>query len=674
MIRGPVEDPLLTLDNAEIALRHVIAYLLQRYHQAKLPDADPSMHSQLFAVLGSVADFKNSTAVLNRDDFARWLRTNEKALAEEVQSWLPPELSPAESRALLHGLTEKTLRPIDEAINYVETQVGTSEAPGLAKSGVAGSDDAADSTNIEVQDEEGVETPGRNPAVENLLDRLLYCGVLPRYAFPTDVATFYVFDQDKSTRYRPAFHYAPQQGLAIALTQYAPGKEVWIDGKLWVSGAIYSPMGHESQTAWTNRRLYYECSTCHYACTLPADEGVLSEQIDCDACGDSMTLGPASYWLRPPGFAHPVFWEEGTSPDDQPAKSYATRAKLSAPAPTEESKWASLNPRLRTHHMRQHLLVTNRGPRDEGYNYCRDCGLIEPTASPVGVVGTAHKKPFPDEKRPNCPASRTTSGLVLGTDFITDVLLISLCVDPPLNLKPGLRATDVALRTVSEALSKAGCDALELEAAELQAEYRPALTARGWLGMEAEIYIYDTLPGGAGFARRLGEIGLPIFEKALKILEECPEGCDRSCYRCLRSYKNKFEHDLLDRQLGAVLLRFLLKGEVADLPKRRLELSTDLLFEDLERQGLDTVKFERNQVIEIPGFPRIIAPILATRTIDSAQFVVGLHCPITPDHAMDTGLRELKEYGTAVRVQLEDELVVRRNLPSATRHLLSIVQ
>src|SRR5437899_98131 len=41
MIRGAVDDPTLTLDNYEIARRHVTAYLLQRYHSDRLPDIDP---------------------------------------------------------------------------------------------------------------------------------------------------------------------------------------------------------------------------------------------------------------------------------------------------------------------------------------------------------------------------------------------------------------------------------------------------------------------------------------------------------------------------------------------------------------------------------------------------------------------------------------------------------
>ena len=133
---------------------------------------------------------------------------------------------------------------------------------------------------------------------------------------------------------------------------------------------------------------------------------------------------------------------------------------------------------IRVYYTRQHLLVTNRGPREEGYTYCTKCGLIEPTALPRGIVGASHRKPFPDSRDETCPGGSATKGLVLGTDFISDVLLISVSVTPPLTLIPGLLATDVALRTISEALTKAACARLELEANELQAEYRPAVTSR----------------------------------------------------------------------------------------------------------------------------------------------------------------------------------------------------
>ena len=673
MIRGAVDDPTLTLNNQEITLRHVTAYLLQRYHQEKLPNIAPEDQPHLFAVLGSVFDFKKKNTIFNYDDFEIWLESNQDILRDELSGWLPSELGAEQREKLLAGFITDTLRAIGTAIDYeiasdAFSKDSTTDETSVEQERVGAIGEEA--TALESQDETGEEQPGRDPGSENLLDRLLYKGVLPRYAFPTDVASFHVFNLDASTRYRPVFRFTPSQSLPIALSQYAPGKEVWIGSKLWTSGAVYSPMKNDRFLAWKRRRIYYECNYCRYACTMPLEEGTRNESRDCPACGYENTFGPGRYWLRPPGFAHPVDREEGTSPDDQPARSYATRAKLTAPTPAESENWNILNERLRVHHMRQHLLVTNRGPRQEGYTYCTLCGRIEPTALPKGTVGAVHRKPYPDEQDQMCPGGRATKGLVLGTDFITDVLLISVRVAPPLVLSAGLLATDVALRTVSESLAKAACTKLGLEPQELQAEYRPALTHEGREGREAEIYIYDTLPGGAGFVRRIGELGLGVFQAALSILEQCPENCDRSCYRCLRSYKNKFEHDLLDRQLGASLLRFLIHGTYLGLDSERMIASTNLLFEDLIRQNVADVTIERDRVLTLPEFGNVIAPIYARRK-NGSEFVIGLHNPLTPDDPPDAGLRNLKEFCPSIPVFLCDEIVVRRNLPRATSELIS---
>ena len=258
-----------------------------------------------------------------------------------------------------------------------------------------------------------------------------------------------------------------------------------------------------------------------------------------------------------------------------------------------------------------------------------------------------------------------TTRLTLGTDFITDVLLVSLRVDPPLTLLPGLLATDVALRTLSDALTIAACRVLELDSNELQAEYRPALTQPGREGREAEIYLYDTLPGGAGFAERVGRLGLIVFEEALRILEGCPEGCDRSCYRCLRSYKNKFEHDLLDRHLGAGLLRYILYGEFPTVNLARLEGSTSLLFEDLSRQGSSGLAVTLNHPVTLDDGSVAVAPIYL-ETSGGNRFIVGLSGPLTPNVPVDVTLAAVMGSSSSIPVLLYDEILVRRNLPSAT--------
>src|SRR6266404_2858240 len=135
--------------------------------------------------------------------------------------------------------------------------------PGSVKTTESATAGETASTTNEVEKGESGEDDRADPLADKLLDRLLYRGVLPRYAFPTDVAPFYVFNKSLSTPFRPKMEFAPAQGLNIALSQYAPNKQIWIRGKQYTSKAIYSPYRDERSDAWRKRRLYFECSVCH---------------------------------------------------------------------------------------------------------------------------------------------------------------------------------------------------------------------------------------------------------------------------------------------------------------------------------------------------------------------------------------------------------------------------
>jgi ATP-dependent helicase YprA (DUF1998 family) len=655
MIRGKVDDPTLTLDNDEIARRHVTAYLLQRYHQDRLPTIDPEQQPQLFEVLGTVRGFAGTTSALNRTDFDAWLREKENALRDEINAWLPGELGVSREK-VLSGLVDDTLGDIDRALKI--TSDGT-----LPKAEESDASPQEDEVEGDGPAEDGAELPGENRTQTNLLDRLLYEGVLPRYAFPTDVVSFHVFDVNKSKKFQTEFQYAPSQGLSVALSQYAPGKIVWIDNKEWTSGAIYSPMSSDRFDAWEDRWLYFECSVCHYATHVRRSEAEKGDEEDCRACGSEGTFGKAMFWMRPPGFAHRVNKDPGTSPDDAPAVSYATRAKLVNEGPEEESQWTTIADRVTQAYDRSILLVTNTGPKNEGYNYCTKCGLIEPTSQASGDVFGTHKKPFPDEDSPDCDGARSSRGIVLGTDFKSDVLLVRFRVDSPVRLRPEWLSTHVALRTVAEALTIAATQKLGVDATELQAEYRPALTPLGNKGLEAEVYLYDTLAGGAGFTRRVHDYGLAVFEEALDRLEHCPADCDESCYQCLRSFRNRFEHGLLDRKVGASLLRYVLYGDMPILDAARLDLAADKLFADLQSRDLPGVDLVRGATVDVPGVGPVVAPILATR--GTQQWIVGVHGPLTLDVPPTKELHDAKEFG-GIQLPLVDDMVISRNLPYAT--------
>lgn len=508
-----------------------------------------------------------------------------------------------------------------------------------------------------------------DPNQEKLLNRLLYKGVLPRYAFPTDVATFYVFDPNQSQYNRPAFRFSPSQGLAIALSQYAPGKEVWIANKRFTSGAIYSPMRSDRFSAWQSRRLYYECNNCRYACTRSAQAGHKGEVGDCPACGREQSFGKARFWFRPPGFAHPVAVAEDVTPDDAPAKSYATRAKLDAPTPdVGGGAWQGVSDRVRVHYLRKQLLVTNTGPLQEGYTYCTLCGLIEPTALATGRLFQPHAKPFPDQREPVCAGGRASTGVCLGTDFITDILLVSVRVDAPVRLTPGVLSTEIALRTTSEALAKAATVVLDLEEGEVQADFRAALTDEGQSGIEAEVYLYDTLSGGAGFSRRAGERAPAVFDQALRILTNCD--CDASCYRCLRSFKNKFEHDRLDRHLGRDLLLYLLQGVPPQLDPHRAARSATMLAEDVRRQAEGALRVATDATVSVPGIGDVVAPILVEAD-NGGRLIAAVSHPLSAHSAPNDDLHRVAEYSSRIPVLLVHDLRIRRSLPSATQEVLA---
>ena len=117
MIKGDVKDPFLKLNNLDITKRHIRAYLLQRYYQVKCKDisTEEQYTKNLFSVLGTVADFRGNTAILNFKDFKKWIDSNLKELKNEILDWIPDELNKN-----ISNLLEDIVEPIKEAIEVDE--------------------------------------------------------------------------------------------------------------------------------------------------------------------------------------------------------------------------------------------------------------------------------------------------------------------------------------------------------------------------------------------------------------------------------------------------------------------------------------------------------------------------------------------------------------------------
>jgi Domain of unknown function (DUF1998) len=80
-------------------------------------------------------------------------------------------------------------------------------------------------------------------------------------------------------------------------------------------------------------------------------------------------------------------------------------------------------------------------------------------------------------------------------------------------------------------------------------------------GVTGTAFLADSLANGAGYATHLGQNAEQLIQAARELAEDYRrhaaqgDGCDSSCYRCLRDYSNAAYHPLLDWRLAVDLLR-----------------------------------------------------------------------------------------------------------------------
>jgi Lhr-like helicase len=643
IVAGPAPDPILNLDNVVIARRQAFGFLIGRFQQDRIDDVDSG--SDVFASLGSVADFVGgSSSEFSLAGLREWIELNREDLDKDIQRLFGRSCPALNSRAVLAELPELLQRSLILDSNDADDV----SAPFVAD---VGSDDVIDEIVEEGADDD------RSPEVDDgrLLDRLFALGLLPKYAFPTDVAAFSVFEDDANP-WRPKRRYSPQQALNAALSQYAPGHEVWVDGKRFLSLGIYSERESDRLQAYREKRLYFQCRVCNYADLLAWSEGYVDQTRDCPACSGRATLGPARRWMRPPGFSHPPTITALPPDFDAGMRLRPTKATLDSltfepgssvggeswPIGTGWEGWSDS----------KNLVVTNRGSLNAAnptFNYCTQCGRIEPADFDPLVKqlgsGGLHDRPRP--RRPKEPeqCSGSVKKIVLGNEFRTDVAVFRLALPLDWRFDPDLPSTIIAARSAVEALRRAACQLEDLEPNDIDGDFRfaPRNTEQQFI----DLYLYDQAAGGAGFVKAAARNPRRLVERAIKLLDDCI--CDDSCYQCLRSYKNRFDHAMFDRFIGGDLLKACFNGTPPTIPDGREEVALSKLAHDLDESG---AKIERIEGGLLDGASRFI-------------------CLAHPFNDTEPSTSSAKKSAVGKETAIVDILLVLRALPVATNVALA---
>ena len=123
------------------------------------------------------------------------------------------------------------------------------------------------------------------------------------------------------------------------------------------------------------------------------------------------------------------------------------------------------------------------------------------------------------------------------------------------------------------------------------------------------------MPGGSGLLQQIIDLWSQVQKAGLDLTSGCQNECESSCYSCLRSYRNIFYHEILDRHQANDILAEVESITIGhDIPENIIEQPSDgentLRSEErLEELLIDagytgfTKQFEIP--LTIPGYPNV---------------------------------------------------------------------
>jgi len=663
MISSPVPCPRISPVNERLARRHIQAALIQTFFLEQVAEADAPTAQQgyLAEALGTAQVFFTASGSSNLRDFERWLAHalagDVPQLAQRIAAWLPDQLD---------GKPLNTQRKLDlvraVACTFIANlrEVGNQMFP-------------AKSAASPLQPNEPF---GPSAAEVTLLDLLFDRGFLPAYAFPREVRSFVIeaWNHGSGGASQISIKQRPQQSIDIALSEYAPGRELIVDKETYRVGGIYvdpfpgATLATRVPSVFQRpRSIFALCRCCGYTHKEETPNNSGAAEHPCPLCHAPLATKEL---LDPPGFApqqaRPLDPGQVHNDGSIPGR-IVTQVQLVIPlTDADDFGYTTADGRVAWSDAEHRaLLIANCGVNGEGFTICRSCGAAAP--GDPDWLHQAHARPFlvpgwVTAPRKCCSPDGLWQGY-LGHTFYSDLLLLRLHWPRGVAHQIGHPWLRDALDTLAQALLLAVTRLLDVATQEIQVgwSYTTAAPASAALHPTpprmADFFVFDTLSGGAGYATQAGRYIEALLRETQQVLDTCPEDCERSCYRCLRTYSNRIRHHRLDRRLAGTLLRAIIHGHPPATPGIA-EQATQL---DALRQFLELAHIPCRREDTWHG---VRVPLL----VESSQgpFAVGAY-PIQQDRQV---VAHPLDVLPAQQVRLVSDYELTRNLPGIAQSLV----
>jgi hypothetical protein len=374
----------------------------------------------------------------------------------------------------------------------------------------------------------------------SLLGVLANRGLYPKYGFPVDVVPLEVsLEAQREAKDQEGLFRVGVAGLELnrdlkmAISEYAPGSEVVAGGYVWRSVGL---------KVLPDRRLeeihYYSCPCGGFTFLDPG------QTLDaCPQCGEARKGRRQNRYIRPEfGFVTGSRRPARVS-TRKPTRQYASRVAFAGYLAPDAQQYDAVHPGLDVGLPNPARLVSiNSGMQQRGFRVCQSCGFAEPVAQ-VARRSALHESP----RGTNCRGT-VTYGVDLGHDFMTDVL--------ELRSGAALRGAYSAWWSLAYAIVEGASTVLGIRRDDLDVVVRPSVS-----GFQS-IFLFDSVPGGAGHVHRIREHLSAVLRQALERVSTCSCEETTSCYECLRTFSNQRLHSSLQRGLAADALKVFLGGQM----------------------------------------------------------------------------------------------------------------
>lgn len=397
------------------------------------------------------------------------------------------------------------------------------------------------------------DSTGKKPFVDALYEE----GIIPTYSFPKNVVSTYITDTRGKVKYQV------ERGLDVAIGEYAPGRAIVVDKTTYQIGGLYYPVNAYSERAAVSparpfiqdasyRKEIVACKNCNWF-GLEEDN-----HTSCPFCGNT-NLSQMLPMLRPWGFAPRNATSIETAQLNEEYTAIQQPLYSTLPDVNDVNTISGCRNIRMAVRPNQRIIMLNKGAGNKGFTICCDCGAAMPGDDPSVLKDVL--RPYRSKFNKTRCKHTDTKNINLGYDFVTDMLVLEISLDrrqvDVLNQRNSWLSR--AGQSLAEALRLAACHELDIEFTELVTGYRVRHNAAGDY---VDIYLYDSLSSGAGYAVSIKSSIQTLFAKTRELLSNCT--CDSACHKCLKHYRNQYVHGVLDRNAALELLTWGESGQRAN--------------------------------------------------------------------------------------------------------------